>query len=73
MEPRPLDVVVEELGVVRTQELLDLGSKLGLDPARPERHAGVSLRSRAAASSTSSAAIRMKPSDASCGNVSPVP
>ena len=43
-----------------------------LDPCGPERHTASSFRSRAAASSVSSAEMRMKPSAASCGNVSPV-
>ena len=44
-------------------------------PTRPDQSVmrRASVRSRAAASSASSAAIRMKPSAASCGNVSPVP
>ena len=73
VRPRRLDVVEEELRVVGAQERLDLRREPRSDAAGPERHACASLRSRAAASSTSSAAIRMKPSDASCGNVSPVP
>ena len=48
MQARRLDVVGEELGVVGAQELLDLGRELGADAPRPERHAGASLRSRAA-------------------------
>ena len=71
VQPRALDVVREQLGVGRLDELPDLGSELGVDAPGPERHTGT-LRARAAASSASSEASRMNPSAASCGNVSPV-
>ena len=62
--------------VVGAQELPNRGRELGLDPCRPERHTGrgelAPLRARAAASSVSSESSWMKPSAASCGNVSPV-
>ena len=71
VDPRPLDVVGEELGVVGLDELPDLGRELALDASRPERHTRTA-RARAAASSASSDASRMNPSAASCGKVSPV-
>ena len=69
---RRLHVIGEQLLVVRAQELPDGRRETALDPAAPERHTAACLRFRAAASSPSSPAILMKPSDASCGNVSPV-
>ena len=72
-----LAVVREELGVVDAQEPPDVRVESALDPPGPGRHpadyALVAERSRAAWSSVSRAEIRMKPSAASCGNVSPVP
>ena len=54
-----------------------LGRELPADAPGPERHAAArpsgSRSARRAASSVSSDAIRMKPSAASCGNVSPAP
>ena len=64
-------VVGQQLRVVRAEERPHLGREADLDPACPERHTAT-LRARAAASSASSEASRMKPSAASCGNVSPV-
>src|SRR5262245_31284646 len=66
-------VVRQQLGVVAAQELPHVGRQLALDAAGPERHAVTAFRSRAAASSTSIAASRMKPSDASCGKASSTP
>ena len=68
-----LAVVGEQLGVVGGQELGHLGRELAADASGPERHVVSAARSSAASSSVSSEAMRMKPSAASCGNVSPVP
>ena len=68
-----LAVVGQQLGVVRAQEGGDGRIERAPDPARPERHAVVFARLRAAASSTSSDAILTKPSAAAWGNVSPAP
>ena len=70
---RRLAVVREQLAVVGSQEGRDGGIERAPDPAAPEAHASDFALSRAAASSTSSDAILMKPSAAECGNVSPVP
>ena len=71
MQRRALDVVGEELRVVRLDELPDRGGELALTrPAQSVKPR--TARARAAASSASSEASRMKPSAASCGNVSPV-
>src|SRR5581483_2856088 len=72
MHRRALAVVGKELGVVRAEEVPDLGCEADRDPPRPLRHAVTLPRALAAASSASSEASRMKPSAASCGNVSPV-
>src|SRR5207253_6996332 len=69
---RRLQVVRQQLLVVGAEELPDGRRETALDPAAPERHTAACLRFRAAASSPSSPAILMKPSDASCGKVSPV-
>ena len=68
-----LAVVRQELRVVDAQEAPYVGVERGLDPALPCRHTSIFARSRAACNSVSSEEIRMKPSAASCGNVSPVP
>ena len=72
-----LAVVRQELGVVDAQEAPHVGVERALDPSRPRRHAGdyalLAARALAAWSSVSSDEMRMKPSAASCGNVSPVP
>ncbi len=78
MQPAGVDegrlaVVGQELGVVGAEEARDLGSEVGLDPRGPERQTAAPFRSRAAASSASSAAIWTKPSAAACGKVSPAP
>ena len=65
-------VVREQVGVVGGEELCDLGRELFADAFGPERHVWTVARSRAASKSVSSAAMRMNPSAASCGNVSPV-
>ena len=74
---RRLAVVRQELGVVDAQEAPHVGVESALDPACPRRHTcDYALLARALsrrASSVSSDEIRMKPSAASCGNVSPVP
>ena len=66
-------VVRQQLGVVGAQERGRRRVERAPDPPRPEAHAFVFARLRAAASSTSSDAILTKPSAAACGNVSPVP
>ena len=38
VQKRPLEVVGEQLGVVRMQEVPDLGAELRVDPAGPQRH-----------------------------------
>ena len=72
-----LAVVRQELRVIGAEELPDLSVECSLDPSRPRGHAGdyarLVARARAACNSVSSEEIRMKPSAASCGNVSPVP
>ena len=68
-----LAVVRQELGVVDAQEAPHVGVESGLDPPLPGRHPAIFARSRAACNSVSSDEMRMKPSAASCGNVSPVP
>ena len=73
VDERRLAVVREQLAVVGAQEAGDLGGQVGLDAGRPERHTAAPFRSRAAASSASSAAIWTKPSAASCGKISPAP
>ena len=73
VERRRLAVVRQQLGVVGLQEGRDRGVERPRDAASPEAHTSDVARCRAAASSTSSAAILMKPSAAACGNVSPVP
>jgi hypothetical protein len=71
MERGGLAVVREQLGVVGVQERLDLRREARGGARRPERHTVARLRLSAATSSVSSDAIRMNPSAASCGNVSP--
>ncbi len=73
MHGRRPAVVREQLGIGDGEEVAHLRRELRADPARPERHAVATSRSRAARSSVSSAAMRMNPSAASCGKVSPVP
>ena len=75
MDERRLAVVRQELGVVGAQELPDLGRERRRRRVRADQRVTPPLASalRAAASSVSSAAIWMKPSAASCGNVSPAP
>ena len=68
-----LAVVRQELRVVHAQEAPYVRVERGLDPALPCRHTSIFARSRAACNSVSSEEIRMKPSAASCGKVSPVP
>src|SRR5262245_61402901 len=68
-----LAVVRQELRVVDAQEAPHVGVEGTLDPPCPGRHTSILARSRAACNSVSSDEIRMKPSAASCGNVSPVP
>ena len=68
-----LAVVRQELGVVGAQEPPHVGIESALDPPCPGGHTSIFARSRAACNSVSSDEIRMKPSAASCGNVSPVP
>ena len=70
--PRSLAVVREQLRVVRAEELPHLGGERGPRPGRPRASNARRSRARTAASSPSSEASRMKPSAASCGNVSPV-
>ena len=74
VDERRAAVVRQELRVVAPQEVSNLRRERRRHPPRPERHAGVAagLRSRAAASSVSSAEMRTNPEAASCGNVSPV-
>ena len=74
VDGRGLAVVRQELVVVGAQKLPDRRVQVrAARPARPEGHARARARPRAAASSVSSAAMRMNPSAASCGKVSPVP
>ena len=74
VDERRGDVVGRSSRVVGLEEVPRIRVQPALDPARPERHGtATSLRSRAAASSVSIAARRMKPSAAACGNVSPTP
>ena len=74
---RRLAVVRQKLSVVDAEEAPHIGVERTLDPASPCRHARdyalLAARARAACSSVSSEEMRMKPSAASCGNVSPVP
>ena len=70
---RRLAVVRQELRVVDAQEAPYVGVEGGLDPALPCRHTSIFARSRAACNSVSSEEMRMNPSAASCGKVSPVP
>ena len=69
---RRLAVVRQQLSIVDTQEA-DIRVEAALDPPRPRGHTWILARSRAACNSVSSEEMRMKPSAASCGNVSPVP
>ena len=71
LQPGALHVVREELGVVGLDELPDRRVELSLDASLPERQTRTAL-ALAAASSASSDESLMKPSAASCGNVSPV-
>ena len=68
-----LAVVRQQLGVLGAEERGHGRVERAPDPARPEGHAFVFARLRAAASSTSSDAILTKPSAAAWGNVSPAP
>ena len=70
---RRLAVVGQKLRVVRAEKLPHLRVELLPDPPFPGRHTVILARFRAACSSVSSDEIRMNPSAASCGNVSPVP
>jgi len=72
MNTRRQAVVREQLGVVGAQEVPDRLRDLGIHSSGPEGHATWTCF-RSATSSVSSAVIPMKPSAASCGNVSPMP
>jgi hypothetical protein len=61
VDERRRAVVREQLGVVAAQEFPHVLGKLAAGASGPQRHAGISFRSRAAASSTSIAASLMKP------------
>ncbi len=73
VDGRRLAVVRQQLRVVGTEERGHGRVERAPDPARPEAHAFVVARLRAAASSSSSDAILTKPSAAAWGNVSPAP
>ena len=62
----------EQLVILRAEERPHFRREPRVDATRPEGHDTATFRARAAASSTSSDWSLMKPSAASCGNVSPV-
>ena len=68
-----LAVVGEKFGVVDAEKPPHVGVEGTLDPPLPGRHMPILARARAACNSVSSDEMRMKPSAASCGKVSPVP
>ena len=68
---RRLTVIRKELGVLDAKEPPHVRVEAALDPSRPSRHTSIFARRRAACNSVSSEEMRMKPSAASCGNVSP--
>ena len=73
VDERRLAVVRQQVGVVRREGSSQLRAPARPDAPRPERHVVTGLARAEPRARSRAGARRMKPSAASCGNVSPVP